>query len=58
MTYEVNTPSHEQCVVAHLERNASRKLLNSIRKHGSFLTEQEGIKEIDYIDPFEKRDEG
>lgn len=57
MTYEVNTPSHEQCVVAHLERNASRKLLNSIRKHGSFLTEQEGIKEIDYIDPFEKRDE-
>lgn len=57
MTYEVNTPSHEQCVVAHLERNASRKLLNSIRKHGSFLTEQEEIKEIDYIDPFEKRDE-
>lgn len=57
MTYEVNTPTHEQCVVAHLERNASRKLLNSIRKHGSFLTEQEEIKEIDYIDPFEKRDE-
>ena len=56
-TLEVNTPSHEQCVVAHLERNASRKLLNSIRKHGSFLTEQEEIKEIDYIDPFEKRDE-
>lgn len=56
-TCEVNTPSHEQCVVAHLERNASRKLLNSIRKHGSFLSEQEEIKEIDYIDPFEKRDE-
>lgn len=56
-TLEVNTPSHEQCVVAHLERNASRKLLNSIRKHGSFLSEQEEIKEIDYIDPFEKRDE-
>ena len=56
-TLEVNTPSHEQCVVAHLERNASRKLLNSIRKHSSFLTEQEEIKEIDYIDPFEKRDE-
>lgn len=57
MTYEVNTPSHEQCVVAHLERNASRKLLNNIRKHGSFLPEQEEIKEIDYIDPFEKRNE-
>ena len=27
LTYEVNTPSHEQCVMAHLERNASRNLL-------------------------------
>lgn len=27
MTYEVNTPSHEQCVMGHLERNASRNLL-------------------------------
>jgi len=55
-TLEVNTPSHEQCVVAHLERNASRELLNNIRKHGSFLPEQEEIKEIDYLDPFDKRD--
>lgn len=54
-TLEVNTPSHEQCVVAHLERNASRDLLNNIRKHGSFLPELEEIKEIDYLDPFEKR---
>lgn len=56
-TLEVNTPSHEQCVMAHLERNASRELLNSIRKHGTFLPEQEEIKEIDYLDPFDKRDE-
>ena len=56
-TLEVNTPSHEQCVLAHLERNASRDLLNNIRKHGSFLPEQEEIKEIDYLDPFDKRDE-
>ena len=56
-TLEVNTPSHEQCVVAHLERNASRDLLNNIRKHGTFLLEQEEIKEIDYLDPFDKRDE-
>ena len=55
-TFEVNTPSHEQCVVAHLERNASRKLLQNIRKHGIFLPEQEEIKEIDYLDPFEKRE--
>ena len=55
-TLEVNTPSHEQCVVAHLERNASRELMQNIRKHGTFLPEQEEIKEIDYLDPFDKRD--
>ncbi len=55
-TLEVNTPSHEQCVVAHLERNASRKLLVNIRKHGTFLLETE-IKEVDYLDPFEKKEE-
>lgn len=54
-TLEVNTPSHEQCVVAHLERNASRELLNNIRKHGTFLPEQGEIEEIDYLDPFDKR---
>ena len=56
-TLEVNTPSHEQCVVAHLERNASRELLQRIRRHGTFLPEQEEIKELDYLDPFDKRDE-
>ena len=55
-TLEVNTPSHEQCVVAHLERNASRKLLEAIRKHGTFLADKE-IKEITYLDPFDVRDE-
>lgn len=56
-TLEVNTPSHEQCVLAHLERNSSRELLSRLRKHGTFLPEQEDIKEIDYLDPFDKRDE-
>lgn len=57
MTYEMNTPSHEQCVLAHLERNASRELLNAIRKHGMFLPEQGEIKEITYLDPFDMRKE-
>lgn len=57
MTLEVNTPSHEQCVMGHLERNASRSLLTTIRKHGTFLPEREEIKEIDYLDPFDKREE-
>lgn len=50
-TCEVNTPSHEQCVIAHLERNASRELLSNIRKHGTFLPDKE-ITKIDYLDPF------
>lgn len=54
-TLEINTPSHEQCVIAHLERNASRYLLNNIRKHGDFLPDRT-INEIDYLDPFEKRE--
>ncbi|MBO7052725.1 MAG: CXXX repeat peptide maturase [Prevotella sp.] len=55
-TLEVNTPSHEQCVVAHLERNASAELLKCIRKHGVFLPDQEEIKETEYLDPFENRE--
>lgn len=55
-TREVNTPSHEQCVVSHLERNASKDLLSNIRKYGIFLKGQE-IKEINYLDPFDVREE-
>ena len=55
-TYEVNTPSHEQCVIAHLERNAGRELLLNIRKHGVFLPDSE-IKEVTYLDPFEVKQE-
>ena len=52
LTYEINTPGREQCVVSHLERNESRKLLAKIRDHGVFMPEIE-INEIDYLDPFE-----
>jgi len=30
-TYEVNIPSHEQCVVSHIERNTSKMLLNELK---------------------------
>ena len=53
LTNEVNIPSHEQCVMSHLERNSSRMLLNEIRKVGEFMPNIE-IDEIGYIDPFEK----
>lgn len=55
-TLEVNTPSHEQCVVAHTERNAARRLLASIREEGQFLQEM-NIPEISYLDPFDVRKE-
>jgi CXXX repeat peptide maturase len=51
ITLEVNTPSHEQCVTAHLERNASRHLLNRLQVKGYFADKE--IKEIAYLDPFE-----
>jgi CXXX repeat peptide maturase len=56
LTWDFNTPSHQQCVMAHIERNASRDLLNDIRKIGEFMP-QIDIKEINYLDPFEVRKE-
>ncbi len=50
-TLEVNTPSHEQCVAAHLERNESRQLIENIRKIGEFMPDI-SIPKIDYLDPF------
>lgn len=55
-TLEVNTPSHEQCVVSHLERNTSRELMTLIRKHGIFFPDKD-IPEIKYTDPFEVKEE-
>lgn len=54
LTWDINTPSRQQCVMAHLERNAGRSLLNEIRNIGEFMP-QIDIKEINYLDPFEVR---
>ena len=48
-TYEVNTPSHEQCVIVHLERNASREWLKEVANR--FPGKE--IAEIQYLDPFD-----
>lgn len=55
-TLDVNTPGHEQCVVAHTEREASRRLLATIREEAVFMPEVE-IKKLNYNDPFEVRKE-
>ena len=51
LTYEVNTPSRQQCVMAHVERNASKELLDLF--HQSNLLKEKEIATIDYMDPFD-----
>lgn len=51
-TKEINTPSHEQCVIAHIERNASREMIDSIKNKGYAITCKD-IPKIDYLDPFD-----
>lgn len=48
-TLEVNTPSHEQCVQSHLERNASRQFAELLGP-GDDIRD---IPEIDYLDPLD-----
>jgi len=53
LTLEVNMPSHQQCVISHVEREASRQLLESLRDLPSFR-ELARIPRLDYLDPLEK----
>ncbi|MBO5345962.1 MAG: CXXX repeat peptide maturase [Paludibacteraceae bacterium] len=54
LTWDNNTPSHQQCVISHLERNASRDLQIKMQEIG-YRFENE-IKEINYLDPFDNRE--
>lgn len=51
LTYEINTPSRQQCLMAHVERNASKYLLERLQEKG--LIEDKHIADIDYLDPFD-----
>ena len=55
LTWDNNTPSHQQCVLAHLERNAARDLLLKLKEMGLLAGEE--IKQIDYLDPFDVREQ-
>ena len=55
LTMDNNTPSRQQCVMAHIERNASRDLSKKLKDAG-FVLENE-IKEINYLDPFDVKEE-
>jgi CXXX repeat peptide maturase len=54
-TMDINTPSHQQCVMTHIERNASRELLQKFQSIGLFQDRE--IKQINYLDPFDVREE-
>ena len=55
LTMDANTPSHQQCVLAHLERNAGRELQQMLAAQGLHTGNE--IPEIDYLDPFDVREE-
>lgn len=52
LTFEVNIPSHQQCVMSHLERNVSKELLEKLQKYN--MLKGLSINTIDYLDPFDK----
>lgn len=52
LTGDMNTPSHQQCVVAHIERNASCYLQRKLEEAGIQLRDSQPIKEQKELDPF------
>ena len=52
-TLELNTPSKEQCILSHYERNTSKSILNFIKSNTNFLKLVKDIPEIEYLDPFD-----
>lgn len=54
-TLEVNTPGREQCVTAHVERNAAARLLASLKKEiPSLNMPASDLTETTDLDPFDK----
>lgn len=53
LTNEVNAPSHQQCVMSHIERCVSKNLLDSVRRYGPYASDVR-IPYLHYKDPFDK----
>lgn len=52
LTLDYNTPSHQQCVVAHIERNATRTMMLKLEKEGVCIDNAQPISEMKELDPF------
>lgn len=53
LTGDLNTPSHQQCVIAHVERNATRLFRTKLEERGFMIQDCADIPELDYLDPIE-----
>lgn len=53
-TLEVNTPGHEQCVVTHIERNATAEFVKLLREEGIESKTVNDIQVCEELDPFYK----
>ncbi len=51
-TLDCNTPSHEQCVVAHMERRASCQLNKLLETKGVTIVNSYPLEDVNYLDPF------
>ncbi|MDE6537510.1 MAG: CXXX repeat peptide maturase [Muribaculaceae bacterium] len=54
LSREINTPGRQQCLISHIERNASQELLKEFHKIDPGFMANVNIPEIDYLDPFDK----
>ena len=52
LTFDKNTPSHQQCVMSHLERNASCDLLEKLNKSCVYIENIHKIEKNSELDPF------
>ncbi|MCC7520636.1 MAG: CXXX repeat peptide maturase [Flavobacteriaceae bacterium] len=53
LTLEINTPSSQQCITSHIERDASRRILEKLQKMHPDFNPQITIPQLNYRDPFE-----
>ena len=54
ITREINTPSHAQCVLSHLERLSSKYLLDILNPYDINTKNEKIIPSLNYMDPLDK----
>jgi CXXX repeat peptide maturase len=53
ITLEINTPSSQQCIISHIERNQTRIVSDKLKMKFKFYKRLVPIPELDYFDPYE-----